>query len=149
MKHEIVKDDGTIETYELALNSESKGTEGLFFLSPILKRAFETGETICVDEFDISLHPLLVKHLIGLFSNPTINKNKAQLIISTHTVDLLNLTLLRRDQIYFVNKSNKTAESELYSLDEFSPRTSENIRKAYLLGRFGSVPNIIEEGCYD
>jgi AAA15 family ATPase/GTPase len=60
MKHEITKGDGAIETYELALNSESKGTEGLFFLSPILKRAFETGETICIDEFDVSLHPLLL-----------------------------------------------------------------------------------------
>lgn len=148
MKHEIIKNDGSIETYELGINSESKGTVSLFSLSPILKRAFSTGETICIDEFDISLHPLLVEHLIKLFNNPILNKNNAQLIISTHTVDLLNLKLLRRDQIYFVNKSNKTAISELYSLDEFSPRTSEDIRKAYLQGRFGSVPNIIEEACH-
>ena len=149
MEHKVTNNDGSISTYKIGLNSESNGTEGLFFLSPILKRAFDTGETICVDEFDTSLHPLLVKHLISLFTNPEINKNKAQLIISTHTVDLLNLNLLRRDQIYFVNKNNNTAKSELYSLDEFSPRTSENIRKSYLLGRFGSVPNIIEEACYD
>ena len=91
---------------------------------------------------------MLVCYLVGLFNNPEVNRNNAQLIISTHTVDLLNLKLLRRDQIYFVNKSNKTAISELYSLDEFSPRTSEDIRKAYLQGRFGSVPNIIEEACH-
>lgn len=148
MKHEIIKNDGSIETYELGINSESKGTVSLFSLCPILKRAFSTGETICIDEFDVSLHPLLVEHLIKLFNNPILNRNNAQLIISTHTVDLLNLKLLRRDQIYFVNKSNKTAISELYSLDEFSPRTSEDIRKAYLQGRFGSVPNIIEEACH-
>ena len=148
MKHEIIKNDCSIETYELGINSESKGTVSLFSLCPILKRAFSTGETICIDEFDVSLHPLLVEHLIKLFNNPILNRNNAQLIISTHTVDLLNLKLLRRDQIYFVNKSNKTAISELYSLDEFSPRTSEDIRKAYLQGRFGSVPNIIEEACH-
>ena len=80
--------------------------------------------------------------MIDLFNDETINKRNAQLIISTHTTSLLSQEHLRRDQFYFVEKNQVTGESELYSLDEFSPRKSEDIRKAYLLGRYGAIPNI-------
>ncbi len=129
-------------TYSLRLQEESHGTVNLFFFAPIIKRAFVTGETLCIDEFDVSLHPLLVQYLVSLFNNPEINKNHAQLIISTHTSGLMNLKHLRRDQIYFVEKDNRSGNSTLYSLDEFSPRTREDIQKAYLLGRYGSIPNL-------
>ena len=122
---------------------ESEGTRNVFGIAPLLKRAFEvTGETICIDEFDRSLHPELVQYLIDLFNDETVNKCNAQLIISTHTTSLLSQDHLRRDQIYFTEKNNETAETELYSLDEFSVRKREDIRKAYLLGRYGAIPNI-------
>ena len=103
------------------------------------------GKTVCIDEFDASLHPVLVQYLVSLFNNPSVNKSKAQLIVSSHSMVLMSLDNLRRDQIYFVEKNKKTAVSELYSLDEFSPRKEEDIRKAYLLGRYGSLPDISEE----
>ena len=112
--------------------------------APILKRAFETGETVCIDEFDSSLHPMLAVYLIRLFNDPTVNRAHAQLIISAHTMELLSPDILRRDQIYFTEKKRKTGMSELYSLDEFSLRKGENVRKAYLLGRYGAVPDIPE-----
>ena len=139
--HRIETDRGE-NVYALPLRLESRGTRNVFLLSPILKRAFETGETVCVDEFDTSLHPMLVSYLVGLFHNPAVNRNNAQLIITTHDLSLLTLKELRRDQIYFVEKNQNTGESELYSLDEFSPRTNEDVRKAYMLGRYGSVPNV-------
>ncbi|MBR3185896.1 MAG: ATP-binding protein [Oscillospiraceae bacterium] len=139
--HRIETDRGE-NVYTLPLRLESRGTRNVFLLSPILKRAFETGETVCVDEFDTSLHPMLVSYLVGLFHNPAVNRNNAQLIITTHDLSLLTLKELRRDQIYFVEKDQNTGESELYSLDEFSPRTNEDVRKAYMLGRYGSVPNV-------
>ncbi|MBR6410197.1 MAG: ATP-binding protein [Clostridia bacterium] len=128
--------------YPLNLRDESSGTINLFFFAPVIKRAFETGETLCIDEFDASLHPLLVQKLVSLFNDPDMNRGNAQLIVSTHTAELMNLKQLRRDQIYFVEKENTTGCSTLYSLDEFSPRTREDIKKAYLLGRYGSVPNL-------
>ena len=141
--HHIRGQDGE-QIYALPLQLESKGTRDVFLLSPILKHAFETGEAVCIDEFDTSLHPLLVRYLVSLFHNPEVNKANAQLIISTHDLSLLTLKILRRDQIYFIEKSNDTGASELYSLDEFSPRTNEDVRKGYMLGRYGSVPNIGE-----
>ena len=142
--HSVVN-NGVTEQYRLSLIEESKGTQNLFLFSPILKRAFETGETLCIDEFDASLHPMLVRYLFSLFNNPHINKTHAQLIVSAHSLVLMSLKNLRRDQIYFVEKNRKTGKSELYSLDEFSPRKAEDVRKAYMLGRYGSIPDIPEE----
>lgn len=128
--------------FSLELRDESNGTINLFMLSPILKQAFEEGRIVCIDEFDNSLHPMLVLYLVGLFHDPEINKANAQLIISSHTTELLSSRIMRRDQIYFVEKNQKTGTSELYSLDEFAPGASKDIRKAYLLGRYGAVPTI-------
>ena len=52
---------------------------------------------------------------------------------------------MRRDQFYFVEKDRNTGSSQLYSLDEFSPRIGEDIRKAYLVGRYGAVPEVGED----
>jgi AAA15 family ATPase/GTPase len=41
-----------------------------------------------------------------------------------------------------MEKNNQTGESELYSLDEFSKHGNKDIRKAYLIGRYGAIPNI-------
>ena len=135
--------DGTNkQTFSLDILEESLGTRNIFFLSPIIKRAFETGEVVCIDEFDASLHPLLVVYIVSLFNNPEYNKANAQLIISCHTTELLNLSIMRRDQIYFIDKNNDTGVSDLYSLDEYSERTRTDIRRAYLLGRYDAIPNI-------
>jgi len=140
-----VEKDGKKKQFKLSLLEESQGTRNLFTFSPILKNAFETGETLCIDEFDTSIHPMLIEYLIRLFNDPNINRGNAQLIFSTHEVSIMSLKTLRRDQIYFVEKDRATGASELYSLDEFSPRKQEDVRKAYLLGRYGSIPAISEE----
>ena len=62
-----------------------------------------------------------------------------QLIVTTHESRLLDFDLLRRDEIWFVNK-RKTGESDIYSLEEYSARFDQKIDKAYLEGRYGGVP---------
>lgn len=133
---------GAEKTYRLPLEEESQGTRSLFMLSPVLLDVFRKGKVLCIDEFDRSLHPFLVAYLISLFHNPDINVHHAQLIISSHTTMLLSRNLSRDDEIYFVDKVQKTGESELYSLDDFAERGKMDIRKAYLLGRFGAIPDI-------
>lgn len=143
-KHHALKENGDMNDYVLDMDDESNGTQNAFMLSPLLLKTFREGNVLCIDEFDASFHPLLVIYLVSLFHNPEINTNHAQLIISSHTMELMSQNYYRRDQIYYVQKDNNTASSELYSLDEFSPRTTEDIRKAYLAGRFGSLPLISE-----
>ena len=142
--HRVYVDEKVNGLFALLLNEESEGTKNLFALSPVLKDAFEKGRVICVDELDTSLHPALVTFLVGLFNNPEINKANAQLIFSTHSTEILSLKEMRRDQFYFVEKDRNTGASQIYSLDEFSPRIGEDIRKAYLVGRYGAVPDIGE-----
>ncbi len=119
------------------------GTQKLFLLSPQIKKALDNGYVFCVDELDSSLHPSLVLYLVGLFNDPEVNKKNAQLILTTHTTELLSIDIMRRDQLYFVDKENGNGISELYSLDDYSVRTREDVRKAYLNGRFGAIPNIV------
>lgn len=142
-RHVIKKDDKSTATYDLQMNEESRGTQNLFFLSPQIKRALDNGYLFCVDELDSSMHPDLLNYLIGLFNSPDTNKKGAQLIVTLHSTEAMTLKRLRRDQIYFVNKDKDTGISELYSLSEFPVRLNEDIRKAYLSGRFGAVPDII------
>ena len=137
--HQVVE-NGEKREYLLNYLDESNGTKRLFTYGPVLKNALENGRTIIIDEIDNALHPAMTKSLIEMFQNPNINKNNAQLIFNTHEISLLDLNLFRRDQIYFVEKNNKTGVSDLYSLDEFSPRKSENIQKGYLQGRYGAMP---------
>ena len=66
----------------------------------------------------------------------------AQIVFTTHNTELLNMELLRKDQLYFVDKNNDDGVSELYSISGFSTRTTENVHKGYLLGKYGAIPNV-------
>lgn len=139
----IVKDEQDKQNeYALGLNEESQGTQILFAFAPLLKNAFDKGRTIVIDEMEKSLHPIIVKFIVNMFRNSEINKHGAQLIITSHDTSLLSLNLFRRDQIYFVEKDNDIAESELFSLADISVRKDENIEKGYLSGRYGAIPNV-------
>lgn len=91
------------------------------------------------------MHPILAAFLISKFQSPNTNPNHAQLIFTTHNMDLLDEELLRKDQIYFVDKDQESGASSLYSISEFATPTTENLRKGYLLGKYGAVPDITPE----
>ena len=139
---DIILKDGKKSNYKLDLYEESLGTQILFFISPILRKTFEEGRTMVIDELDKSLHPLLVEFIIKLFHNKIINKNNAQLIFNTHDTNLLSLQLFRRDQIWFTEKNPKNGATYIYPLDDFSVRKTENIQKGYLNGKYGAIPFI-------
>lgn len=138
--HTVVDENGEKTELSLTLQEESIGTQLLFFYGPLLKDAFEKGKTIVLDEIDKSMHPSLVKFIMNLFRDPDVNKNGAQLIVTTHETGILSLEMFRRDQIYFTEKDSKSGVTDLYSLDEFSVRKTENIEKGYLMGRYGAIP---------
>ena len=131
------------QQFHLDLAEESLGTQNLFCISPFIYKALISGKTLFIDEMSC-LHSTLVQYLVGLFNDPEINKTNAQLIFVTHDTILLNLKMFRRDQIYFIEK-DEYGVSSLYSLDNFPVRKSENIRTAYLIGRFGAIP-ILKNG---
>lgn len=121
------------------LTEESHGTQRLFtYAAPILD-ALQQGLILVFDELDSGLHPKMMRFLISLMQNESLNKNNAQLIFSTHDTSLLDSHLFRRDQIWFVEK-DKNQASKLYPLTDFSPRKDEALEKGYLMGRYGALP---------
>ena len=97
-----------------------------------------------VDELDTSLHPLLVQHLVKLLHR---TGTKAQLIFTTHDTTLLSQKLLRRDQVWFLEK-DKSRATQLYPLSKFSPRENEAVERGYLNGRYGGIPFLKDLGFY-
>ena len=140
--HRIIGEDGSVEHFQLLMDQESSGTQRFFARIGGWLQALENGALLVVDEIEDSLHPLLTKRLIEMVQDNSVNQNGAQILFTTHDAMLLDLNFLRRDQIWFADKDEKTCATELYSLASFSPRKGENVRKGYLQGRFGAIPFI-------
>lgn len=140
--HRLFDADGKEKAYELRLDQESQGTKRFFSRIGCWLEALKNGAVLIVDELEASLHPLLTRHLIEMMMDTSINKNHAQLIFTTHDAGILDLSLLRRDQIWFAEKNENTAATEIFALSEFSPRKGENVHKGYLQGRYGAIPFI-------
>jgi AAA15 family ATPase/GTPase len=83
---------------------------------------------------------LLSRLFIETFLEMSKGQN-CQLIFTTHETSLLNLDLLRRDEIWFVEK-DRTGASHLYSLASLKVRPDLKIERGYLQGRFGAIPFI-------
>lgn len=131
-----------VETRSFAFNRhESEGTKKLFGLAGSLVPALEQGLVVIVDELDARLHPLITCAIIDLFNNPKTNPHDAQLIFTTHDTNLLQNTIFRRDQIWFVEK-DQFGSSHLYSLVEFKVRNDASFEKDYIQGRYGAIPFI-------
>lgn len=126
----------------LSIDEESFGTQMIFAFIPFLADSLKNKKVLIIDELDKSLHPFLVQYIVEIFNDAEINKNGSQLIFNTHDTNLLDLNILRRDQIWFTEKNSETGESDLYSLSDFSVRKQENVEKGYMLGRYGAVPFI-------
>ncbi|WHT17896.1 AAA family ATPase [Crossiella sp. CA-258035] len=134
------------------LEEESAGTRSWLALLPTVLVALAEGTTLVVDEIDTSLHPRLTARLVSLFQDLRTNPRQAQLIFTTHDTSLLGTMLgeevLRRDQVWFVQKDPRGA-STLYPLTDFHPRKDENTERRYLGGSYGAVPVLSEQDFID
>jgi uncharacterized protein len=128
--------NGTVVPLDMA--DESDGTQRLLNLLPALYFAQNTSGVYFIDEIDRSMHPVLVRKLFEFFLK-SCTSEKRQIIVTTHESNLLDLDLLRRDEIWFVEK-DQSAGTHMYSLTDFKVRKDLQIRKGYLEGRFGGIP---------
>lgn len=140
---EIVKDlkflhtssDGN-EQISFDFREESEGSRNLFLFSGLWLDMLEREQILVIDEIDTSLHPLVVRSLVERLQCAGC---RAQLIFTTHDSSLLASGLLRRDQIWFVEK-NPSGATELYPLSDFPVPKGEALEKRYLNGRYGAIP---------
>ena len=116
---------------------ESDGTKRLFDLIPIF---YENGRgsLILIDEIDRSLHTNLTRKFLELFFE-IVEDRECQLVATTHDSNLLDLELLRQDEIWFVERQADHS-SKVFSLNRFKERFDKKIDKEYLLGRYGAIP---------
>ena len=159
LKEELLKDGGlksvSINTYHKKFDEnnneigneifelddeESLGTRKFFKMSAPILNTLQDGKILIIDELDASLHPMLTKHLVKLFSNKDINTKNAQLIFATHDTNLLKPQIFKRDQIWFTEK-DKYGSTTLYSILEIKGvRANDDFEKQYIEGKYGAVP---------
>jgi hypothetical protein len=121
---------------EFDFSEESDGTRRILELIEIILS--DSGNVFVIDEIDRCLHPQLTYKFVEEFLR-VVKRRNIQLIITTHESYLLDLNLLRQDEIWITDKNNK-GETSVYSLDEYNIRFDKKVDKAYLDGRYGGVP---------
>ncbi len=122
---------------DFEFSEESDGTRRLFDLLDILI-SNKKNKVYVIDELERSLHPKLTYKFIEMFFE-LLKDNNTQLIFTTHESTIMDQELLRRDEIWFVERNNENV-SHLYSLDRFKERYDKKLSKAYLEGRYGAIP---------
>jgi AAA15 family ATPase/GTPase len=130
------------DKFELPFAEESDGTQRFLELLPALYLHHQEEPNLpivyVIDELDRSLHPLLSRAFVEFFSMSAADR-KVQMIFTTHETNLLDSDLLRRDEIWFVEKGRDQV-TKLTSLSDYSVRKDLRLEKGYLHGRFGAVP---------
>jgi AAA15 family ATPase/GTPase len=126
-------------TFELS--EESEGTQRFIDLLPAFYEMVRPGrpKVFVIDELDRSLHTQLAKHLVQSYLRAMHPLARSQLIFTTHDITLLDQNLLRRDEVWFMDKDERGASS-LKRLSAFPLRYDRDIQRSYLEGVFGGVP---------
>ena len=128
------------DNFILPFHLESNGTQGAFILLSRLLPVLEHGGLAIIDEFENDLHPLMLEPILELFANPETNPQSAQLIFSTHAIEVLNL--VEKSQVMLVEK-DADCLSQAYRMDSIEGiRNDDNFYAKYLAGTYGAVPNL-------
>jgi len=125
------------QNVEFRFDEESDGTRRLLEYLPAFSSIIQDSPTFIIDEIERSIHPLIIKEIVGKFSKD--ESTKGQLIFSTHESNLLDQEIFRTDEIWFTEKS-LLGSTKLYSLSDFKEHNTIDIRKGYLNGRYGAIP---------
>lgn len=125
-------------------SDESDGTLRLFDLSPVFHDLDTPGcrRVYVIDELDRSMHTQLTTALLEHYCGTRSKSTRTQLIFTTHDVLLMDQALLRRDEMWFIERG-KHGETLLECLSDYKEvRYDKDVRKAYLEGRFSGVPRL-------
>lgn len=122
--------------FSLDLAEESMGTQKLIRLMCPIMDIFQKGKTFVCDEIESHLHPLIVRQIVRRFMA---GRSDAQIVCATHDVEMLDLSLFRRDQIYFTDINPDFHRTTLKPLSAFACRKDENVQRKYLESKYCKV----------
>ena len=123
---------------------ESDGTLRLFDLAPMLHDLDTPGcrRVYVIDELDRSMHTQITEALVKAYCAARTKRTRTQLIFTTHDAMLIDQGLLRRDEMWFIERG-KFGDTMLESLSDYKDvRYDKDVRKAYLEGRFSGLPRL-------
>lgn len=139
-----------VKTYRLTENGalapfpitmESQGTGRLLQILCCLLTAQRIGGVAIVDGLEESLHPAVVTELLKLFNERELNTRFAQIVFSTHDIELLANPALRMSQfgLVFSYGFNGTKVRRLVDFADIKP--TDNFKKHYLNGYYHALPS--------
>lgn len=137
------KEDGTEVPFDM--RHESDGSQRIIDLLPAFLElsASRSKKVYVIDEVDRSLHTLVLRRLLEAYLDNCSPENRAQLLLTTHDVLLMDQSLLRRDEMWVAERDSVGA-STLLSFSEYRDvRYDKDIRRSYLQGRLGGIPRIL------
>ena len=116
----------------------------LAYLSYFFYLKEKGGGVILIDEFDSSLHPLLLNNLLKFFISDY--NDNIQIIFNTHDISILYEKALFKDQIWFIDKDPENIEHKIfYKLSDFwkELRDEYDWLKMYMLGELWATPILL------
>jgi len=129
------------DTFETnLLSEESDGVKKIFEFACPLMDIIENHRILFCDELEINFHEALIYNIIKTFADLE-DTFPAQLFFTTHNTSILDLSLFRRDQIWFTELKEEDRSTDLYSLAEIkNVRKDDNIHRGYINGKYGAIP---------
>lgn len=125
--------------HELQWMEESSGTQTAFRQLRLLLSVLSKGGIAVIDELESDMHPHMIEPLLDLFSSPHTNPHNAQIIFTSHSIEVIGL--LGKSQVFLVEK--RDCESEAWRLDATNGvRVQDNLYAKYMSGAYGAVPRL-------
>ena len=123
--------------YELHEGQESAGTHRFLGMSVVLYYVLHENNFIPIDEIETSIHYELLAYFIKLFLANS--EGSSQLLMTTHDINLLNEDFIRRDIVWFTDKSKEGA-TQLKRLSSLGLHKTMNPYNAYKQGKLVDLP---------
>ena len=123
--------------YELHERLESAGTHRFLGMSIVLYYVLHENNFIPVDEIETSIHYELLSYFIKLFLANS--EGSSQLLMTTHDINLLNEDFIRRDVVWFTDKSKEGA-TQVKRLSSLGLHKTMNPYNAYKQGKLVDLP---------
>ncbi|MDR0832404.1 MAG: ATP-binding protein [Bacillales bacterium] len=138
----IYSDEGifikkTVNAKPVSLKYESTGVQALLRLLVLFFNAFANNSILIIDEFSSNFHNQLEELLIEYFFNQA---SSAQLLLTSHSTNILKMHLFKMEQIYSVYLTG--AGSQVYRFSNYPIRESQNLEKVYLSGALNGISNL-------
>ena len=124
----------------IPLVMESSGTKRLFHLLPQVYIALDKGVPAILDEIDGDLHVDMIADMLGWFHSLETNPHRAQLLITSHNVGLLDD--LEKEEVFIVEKTHDGATRVHGVQDVRGLRRDARLYPKYRAGVLGGVPKI-------